>query len=117
MGDGGVVDDAAGYQVVGFELAAAREGVKCCEAPAAGDDGVAPGAVGAGVRALDDEAANEAVGGDGGGELGQRIAARGGLAHVLGRELELAQGMGRMTGLVMGFSDLCGTVGPPEPRL
>ena len=103
MGDGGVVDDAAGHQVVGLELGVAREGVKRGEAFAAGDDGVAPGAVGAGVRALDEEAANEAVGGDGGGELGQRVAARGGLAHVLGRELELAQGDGANDGVGHGF--------------
>ena len=77
--------------MVSIECAVLGERLQCRETAPAGDDGEALGAVAIGIVGAGDEVLQQAVGLEGGHELGLGELVGGGLAHVLGREREAAQ--------------------------
>ena len=83
-----VADHAAGHGVVVGQHALTGEVDERGEPPAAGDDGVAVGALRIGVDGTGDEVFQQPVGGDGGLELGEGGLAGLRLADVGGRELQ-----------------------------
>ena len=83
--------DLARHRMVGIEGAVPGERLQRREAPSAGHDGIALGAVLGGIVGAGDEVLEQPVRLDGGHELGLGEFVGGGLAHVLGREREAAQ--------------------------
>ena len=83
--------DLARHRVEGIEGAVLGERLQGREAASAGDDGIALGAVLGGIVGAGDEVLQQAVRLDGGDELGVGGLVGRGLAHVLGRERELAK--------------------------
>ena len=91
---GAIGDDAAGDGMVGLDGTILRELVEGGEAPGAGDDGEALAEVVGGSDVACHEVLQQAMGGDGGLELGEGGLARLGPADVGGRGLEAVEGDG-----------------------
>ena len=91
---GAIGDDAAGDGVIGLDGALLRELVEGGEAPGACDDGEALAEIVGGPDVACHKVLQQAVGGDGGLELGESALARVGPADVGGRGLQAVEGDG-----------------------
>ena len=103
--------DQARHRMVRVENAVRGERLERGQAAPAGDDGEAVDAVGAGAFGADDQVLQQAVGGDGGLELGEGGRIGRGLAHVLGREREPAQR--HRPDIRLGRGERCGSCVSP----